>query len=71
MNKDALKASIVNRGLTVEDFISQLSDQITGFTRDMYYSRVSGRTEFKRSEIAACKEVLGLTDEETVNIFIK
>ena len=70
MNKDALKASIVNRGLTVEDFISQLSDQITGFTRDMYYSRVSGRTEFKRSEIVACKEVLGLTDEETVSIFI-
>ena len=69
MDNNKLKAAIVARDYRIDDFIADVANKVK-FTRDMYYSRVSGRTEFKRSEIAACKEVLGLTDEETVNIFI-
>ena len=69
MDNKKLKAAIVARGYRIDDFIAEVANKVK-FTRDMYYSRVSGRTEFKWSEIAACKEVLGLTDEETVNIFI-
>lgn len=69
MDKNKLKAAIVGGGYQIDDFIAEVAKKVE-FTRDMYYSRVSGRTEFKRSEIAACKEVLGLTDEETVSIFI-
>ncbi len=69
MDNNKLKAAIVDRGYRINDFIAVVANKVE-FTRDMYYSRVSGRTEFKRSEIAACKEVLGLTDEETVSIFI-
>ena len=70
MDNNKLKAAIVARGYRIDDFIAEVANKVE-FTRDMYYSRVSGRTEFKRSEIAACKEVLGLTDEETINIFIR
>ena len=69
MDNKKLKAAIVARGYRIDDFIAEVANKVE-FTRDMYYSRLSGRTEFKRSEIAACKEVLGLTDEETVSIFI-
>ena len=69
MDNKKLKAAIVASGYRIDDFISEVANKVE-FTRDMYYSRVSGRTEFKRSEIAACKEVLGLTDEETIKIFI-
>lgn len=69
MDNNKLKAAIVARGYRIDDFIAEVANKVE-FTRDMYYSRVSGRTEFKRSEIAACKEVLGLTDQETVKIFI-
>ncbi|RKW15654.1 MAG: toxin-antitoxin system, antitoxin component, Xre family protein [Catonella sp.] len=70
MDNKKLKAAIVASGYRIDDFIAEVANKVE-FTRDMYYSRVSGRTEFKRSEIAACKEVLGLTDEETINIFIR
>lgn len=69
MDNKKLKAAIVASGYRIDDFIAEVANKVE-FSRDMYYSRVSGRTEFKRSEIAACKEVLGLTDQETVNIFI-
>ena len=70
MNKDALKSAIVTRGMQVEDFIQRLDLEVDrDFTRDVYYSRLSGRTEFKRDEMVACKKVLGLTDGDVMEIF--
>nr|DAK13547.1 MAG TPA: Protein of unknown function (DUF739) [Caudoviricetes sp.]DAK22482.1 MAG TPA: Protein of unknown function (DUF739) [Caudoviricetes sp.] len=70
MNKDALKSAIVKRGMKVEDFIQRLDLEVDrDFTRDVYYSRLSGRTEFKRDEMVACKKVLGLTDGDVMEIF--
>ena len=66
MNKDALKSAIVKRGMKVEDFIQRLDLEVD---RDVYYSRLSGRTEFKRDEMVACKKVLGLTDGDVMEIF--
>ena len=70
MDKNKLKSAIVERGIRVEDFIEMIDAKVDyNFTKDAYYARMSGRVEFRRGEIKACKEVLSLSDSETSAIF--
>lgn len=42
---------------------------VLGVSRNTVYKKVAQRTDFTRGEVQAIKESLGLTEEETINIF--
>ena len=64
MRKNALKGKIVEHGLTIGEFCEQ-----AGFVRSTFDRKLSGISEFNRKDIVKIVGVLGLTAEETRNIF--
>lgn len=64
MNTALLKSSIVKAGYSYSEFFSKIE-----MTKKEWYSRLSGKVEFKHSEIIKIVETLSLTDEEIINVF--
>jgi transcriptional regulator with XRE-family HTH domain len=64
MNENELRAEIARSGLTM----SELAERI-GISKSAMHRKVSGITEFRQSELAAIKIVLGLTDRVMARIF--
>lgn len=65
MDMILLKQKIKNRGYKLGEFACLLS-----ISRSALYRKMNGYTEFKLAEIQLAKELLKLTDEETINIFL-
>lgn len=65
MDMILLKQKIKNRGYKLGEFAYLLS-----ISRSALYRKMNGYTEFKLAEIQLAKELLNLTDEETINIFL-
>ncbi|PQL22491.1 toxin-antitoxin system, antitoxin component, Xre family protein [Veillonella sp. T14073-2] len=61
-----LKQIIDNKGYKLSHVASELS-----LTREGFYKKLRGDTEFKASEIAKLVELLKLTSKETKDIFFK
>lgn len=64
MNKNALKAKIVERGMNVEGFC-----KAAGFNRATFDRKMNGSSEFNRDEMERIIVTLKLTTEEMRNIF--
>lgn len=64
MNALDLKAEIARCDLT----IPKLADMI-GLDKKTLYSRISGETSFKQSEIVKISQVLKLDEEKIMHIF--
>lgn len=74
MNASAVKAKIVFRDMSIDEFIDLVNQELSknGFSnmsRSTYYKNLRGEQEFSRSEIQAISKVLDLTDEEILDIF--
>lgn len=63
-NINALKESIKESGIPMTVIARK-----SGMLRETLYNRLSGRGEFKASEIAALSSVLHLTKDERDDIF--
>lgn len=64
MNEKELRCEMVRRGYS----ISTLADA-TGIGRKAMYTKLSGKSDFKQSEIKKISEVLQLTGSQILNIF--
>jgi len=64
MKSNLLKAKIIERGFT----ISELSNKIS-ISPVTFYRKMSGKSEFDRSEITAISDKLSLSSEDIIDIF--
>ena len=64
MKSNALKAKIVEKGMTIGEFCTR-----AGFVRCTFDRKLAGTSEFDRDEIQRIARELDLTAEETCNIF--
>lgn len=64
MKRNELLAAVTRVGLTLQD----VSDEI-GISRQSFSNKVSGKSEFKASEIKAIASLLNLTAEQVNDIF--
>lgn len=70
MNYNLLKSKIYARGMKVEEFIEKMNENVHGnFSKTVYRKRMTGAVSFRREEIIACKKVLGLTQDDLMEIF--
>lgn len=63
-NTDLLREKITESGMTITYIARAL-----GITREGFYNKLSGKTEFNAPEIEELKNLLRLTREERDNIF--
>lgn len=64
MKENLLRAKIVEKGMTVEQFCIKAN-----FSRSTFDRKLTGQTEFNREEIEIVAIELELTDDDIRNIF--
>jgi len=64
MNSNELKAAMARHNDTQEKLAEFLGLQTSGVS-----ARISGKIDFRRSEINKIRERYNLSDQETINIF--
>ena len=64
MNTNDLKAEIARNNLTVPKLA-----ELMGIDKKTLYSRISGETAFKQTEIAQISQILKLTEDAIIRIF--
>lgn len=64
MNYPELKAALARK----ETSVSELAEAIE-ISKQAFYNKISGKSEFKNSEIVAIAEHLGLTGDDVNAIF--
>lgn len=64
MKENLLRAKIVEKGFNIDSFCKE-----AGFVRSTFDRKLTGQTEFDRSEIQKIIDVLELTNDEIRNIF--
>lgn len=64
MDENRLRAKIVEMGFNIGSFC-----KATGFVRSTFERKLSGSTEFDRSEIERIVIALDMTDREIMRIF--
>lgn len=64
MNSNELRAQMVRKDFTVEQLCAAI-----GISETTWYRKISGCSEFKQSEIADMRRLLGLDDHMTALIF--
>ncbi len=70
MNSNALKARLKLMGKTVEDIVRELRKvKNVKMSRETFYRKLKGASDFTRKEILALSELLELSDSDTMNIF--
>lgn len=71
MDSRKLKAALVLRGYSVDKLMALLSEQGVPMTRNTWFKKLRGQTEFTRKEIEGITKALGLAPEEMLDIFFK
>lgn len=70
MNYNLLKSKIYAKGMKIEEFIEKMNENVHGnFSKTVYHKRMTGVVSFRREEIIACQKVLGLTQDDLMEIF--
>lgn len=70
MNYNLLKSKIYANGMKIEEFIEKMNENVHGnFSKTVYHKRMTGAVSFRREEIIACQKVLGLTQDDLMEIF--
>lgn len=64
VNTNLLKAKMVQQEITQEELAKKLDLYVT-----TTHNKITGKNEFKASELAKLKQILILTDAEFMNIF--
>ena len=70
MNANALKARIMLFGKTIDEVVKELDEkQGVKISRETFYRKLKGTSDFSRKEILALSELLDMTDADTMDIF--
>lgn len=64
MNPNELKAEIARNNMSVPILAKKL-----GISKKAMYQKISGETQFKQKEIAAIRNILGLSEKAVITIF--
>jgi len=65
LNKNKLKAKVIENGLTMEKVAKALDINVTTL-----YRKINGTSDFTRSEMHKIKDLLNLSDKEAIDIFL-
>ena len=69
MNSNALKSRLVLLGITVDGLIKMLEEKEVKMSRETFYRKLKGTSDFNRKEILALSETLDMTDNDVMSIF--
>lgn len=70
MNSNALKARIMLLGKTIDDVVTELEKKHhVKISRETFYRKLKGTSDFNRKEILALSELLNMSDSDTLDIF--
>lgn len=69
MNKNKLLGIIKSKGLKVETIIQRVNDLGVSMSKSTFYKGLNDKRPFNTREIKAIVSVLGLKDEEMMDIF--
>jgi hypothetical protein len=70
MDSNALKAKIILFGKTIDDIVNELEEKKgVKLSRETFYRKLRGTSDFSRKEILALSELLDMSDSETMDIF--
>jgi hypothetical protein len=64
MKSNELKAEIIRNGFTVKKIATAI-----GIQESTFYRKLRGDTQFKQCEILALKQILGLSNDDIIDIF--
>lgn len=64
INKVLLKEAIKERGISITFLAKKI-----GISREGFYKKMNGTTEYKVSEVSKIKKILNLTDKDIDEIF--
>lgn len=64
LNKNKLKAKVIENGLTMEKVAKELDINVTTL-----YRKINGTSDFTRSEMHKIKDLLNLSVKDAVDIF--
>lgn len=64
MNELELRAEIIRAGLSIPEISKEV-----GLNKKTFYEKLTGKTEFKASEIRKIANILNLSDEQMISIF--
>lgn len=64
INKNKLKAKVIENGLTMEKVAKELDINVTTL-----YRKINGTSDFTRSEMHKIKDLLNLSIKDAVDIF--
>lgn len=70
MREELLMGNIVIQKLSVDDLLTKLKNLGVTMSRSAFYNKKSGKSDFTRTEIQAISEVLNLSSEEVLKIFL-
>ena len=64
-----LKLDLSSKGFTVETLVRRMIESGVKITKQTFYNKLNGKTEFTRTEIKALIEILQLTNDRIIAIF--
>lgn len=69
MDSRKLKNYLINDGLTVEKLVERMRESGVKITKQTFYNKLKGKTEFNRVEIISLIKILQLSDAQVFDIF--
>ena len=69
MDSRKIKSKMVLYGINSGMMVSELNAQGVTISRNTWFKKLRGETEFTRKEIEGVAKVLNLTDEEIIDFF--
>ncbi|ARQ08087.1 XRE family transcriptional regulator [Macrococcoides canis] len=69
MKVSLLKAEVVRQNFKISEFLRTLGGVGVHMSRESYYRKMRGETEFQRDEINGIAKVLGLNPQQVHEIF--
>ncbi len=71
MNSEKLQDKVQERGYSVIDFLHTLHKNGVPMSKNSYYRKLKGETEYTRTEILGIRTVLRLSNKEVNEIFFE
>lgn len=70
MNANKLKGYIVSKGYNTTTFLEALNTRGIKMSKNSYYRNLNGSQEFNRIEINVIADLLNMTDNDIIDIFL-
>lgn len=69
MNPNLLKAKVIAKGFSMQQFISKINEKSHYMSSGTFYKKLNGTSEFTRKDIDRIQKILGLSAKDIETIF--